>query len=229
MSPSRTIVRSAIAFALASAASACGLDLAGSIVRSEAGPDPSDAQVESDGSVDADATADGGADATADALDGALADAPADAIVGDAGCPPNSVFCESSGTCTTDKSCVSCAGSSYCAASDRCVLNCVTSCGAAASNVGCFWCLIATSTVTRSNCEPVAAASCLDNGTLKPVGLDYCPCADPSPAACPGPALVCAGIGGGAHGCRPCGGMGTDNKVCKANGSCAGAAFTCAL
>jgi hypothetical protein len=76
-------------------------------------------------------------------------------------------------------------------------------------------------------CETVATASCLDNTTAKPVGLDYCPCADPSPAACPGSALTCAGTGGGAHGCRPCGGMGTDNKTCKAAGACTAATYTC--
>jgi hypothetical protein len=171
---------------VACAASACGLSLAGSLGKSDAGPDPLDAQLESsddatadDAGTEEDATSDG----ALDAADGALLDAPADVSPDTGACP--------------------------------------------AGTVRCVWCLVATATVTQSTCEPVATAPCLDNAGTKPVGADYCPCADPSPANCPAPDQVCAGTGGGAHGCRPCGGMGTDNKTCKANGNCDGPTYTC--
>ena len=166
---------------LACAVPACGLSLAGSLGKSEGGPDPLDAQLES--SDDANANDAGTDDATSDSALGAPLDALADVGPDTGTCPGGMVLC--------------------------------------------VWCLVATSTVTKSTCEPIATAPCLDNNGTKPIGADYCPCADPSPAACPGPDLVCAGTGGGAHGCRPCGGGGTDNKACKAFGTCDDKSFTC--
>jgi hypothetical protein len=219
----------ALTVAIASAVTACGLDLAGSVHPADGGPDRPDALVDSP--ADEKSEADASAEAAEDAATGdADSTAPSDAsgILPDGGCLPGRTFCESSASCILgDLTCASCPGTSYCAASDRCVLDCVGSCGPSKSTVGCVWCTAATASVVRSICEPVAAASCLDNTTAKPPGLDYCPCADPSPAMCPGSALVCAGTGAGAHGCRPCGGMGTDNKACKASGSCGASTFTC--